>query len=140
MRVILPQRIVLLERYFLAFSRQPSDLTKQPIARSAKSMKTSATYSAGINRLEPTNNAAAVSAGPPGGFSPAQMSHYYPGQPGHVHAALGLAHVGTRAALSFAFAFLRRAWRNGDDLDLCTELLQVRRFSIYQTRPLACPV
>jgi E3 ubiquitin-protein ligase HERC2 len=44
--------------------------------------------------------------------------------PGSVPASLGLAHVGTKAALSFAFAFLRRAWRNGDDLDLCTELLQ----------------
>ena len=39
-------------------------------------------------------------------------------------AALGLAHVGSRAALSFAFAFLRRAWRSGEDADLCTELLQ----------------
>uniref|UniRef100_A0A3B3D0M2 E3 ubiquitin-protein ligase HERC2 n=1 Tax=Oryzias melastigma TaxID=30732 RepID=A0A3B3D0M2_ORYME len=35
----------------------------------------------------------------------------------------GLARVGSRAALSFAFAFLRRAWRS-DDADLCTELLQ----------------
>ncbi|XP_023810269.2 E3 ubiquitin-protein ligase HERC2 isoform X5 [Oryzias latipes] len=38
--------------------------------------------------------------------------------------AEGLARVGSRAALSFAFAFLRRAWRSGDDADLCTELLQ----------------
>ena len=36
----------------------------------------------------------------------------------------GLARLGSRAALSFAFAFLRRAWRNGEDSDLCTELLQ----------------
>ncbi|MCI4375021.1 hypothetical protein PGIGA_G00104220 [Pangasianodon gigas] len=36
----------------------------------------------------------------------------------------GLAQVGSRAALSFAFAFLRRAWRSGDDADLCSELLQ----------------
>nr|XP_004552854.2 E3 ubiquitin-protein ligase HERC2 isoform X1 [Maylandia zebra] len=36
----------------------------------------------------------------------------------------GLARVGSRAALSFAFAFLRRAWRSGDDADLCSELLQ----------------
>uniref|UniRef100_A0A3B3YFA5 HECT-type E3 ubiquitin transferase n=1 Tax=Poecilia mexicana TaxID=48701 RepID=A0A3B3YFA5_9TELE len=35
----------------------------------------------------------------------------------------GLARVGSRAALSFAFAFLRRAWRS-DDADLCSELLQ----------------
>uniref|UniRef100_A0A8C6IXE5 HECT-type E3 ubiquitin transferase n=1 Tax=Melopsittacus undulatus TaxID=13146 RepID=A0A8C6IXE5_MELUD len=36
----------------------------------------------------------------------------------------GLARVGSRAALSFAFAFLRRAWRSGEDADLCSELLQ----------------
>ena len=35
----------------------------------------------------------------------------------------GLARVGSRAALSFAFAFLRRAWRSGEDQDLCSELL-----------------
>lgn len=37
---------------------------------------------------------------------------------------LSLARVGCRAALSFAFAFLRRAWRSGEDADLCSELLQ----------------
>lgn len=36
---------------------------------------------------------------------------------------MGLARVGSRAALSFAFAFLRRAWRSGEDSDLCSELL-----------------
>ena len=29
-----------------------------------------------------------------------------------------------RAALSFAFAFLKRAWRSREDSDLCTEVLQ----------------
>uniref|UniRef100_A0A8C9RA53 E3 ubiquitin-protein ligase HERC2 n=1 Tax=Scleropages formosus TaxID=113540 RepID=A0A8C9RA53_SCLFO len=43
-----------------------------------------------------------------------------PPQPG----VEGLARVGSRAALSFAFAFLRRAWRSGEDADLCSELLQ----------------
>lgn len=38
-------------------------------------------------------------------------------------AALGLARVGTRATLNFSFAFLRRAWRSGEDTDLCSELL-----------------
>ena len=38
-------------------------------------------------------------------------------------ASLGLARIGARAALSFAFAFLRRAWRSGEDADLCRELL-----------------
>lgn len=35
-----------------------------------------------------------------------------------------LARVGSRAALSFAFAFLKRAWRSGEDSDLCGELLK----------------
>ncbi|XP_073987726.1 E3 ubiquitin-protein ligase HERC2 isoform X1 [Rhodnius prolixus] len=39
-------------------------------------------------------------------------------------ASAGLAKVGTRAALNFSFAFLRRAWRSGEDADLCTEILQ----------------
>ena len=38
-------------------------------------------------------------------------------------AKAGLARIGSQAALSFAFAFLRRAWRSGEDADLCTDLL-----------------
>ncbi|CAH0559020.1 unnamed protein product [Brassicogethes aeneus] len=37
--------------------------------------------------------------------------------------AMSLARVGSRAALNFSFAFLRRAWRLGEDIDLCSELL-----------------
>ncbi|KAF5270348.1 hypothetical protein FQR65_LT05536 [Abscondita terminalis] len=36
---------------------------------------------------------------------------------------VGLAQVGSRAALNFSFAFLRKAWRLGEDTDLCNELL-----------------
>lgn len=35
----------------------------------------------------------------------------------------GLAKVGSKAAMNFAFAFLKRAWRLGEDTDLCSELL-----------------
>ncbi|XP_068082847.1 E3 ubiquitin-protein ligase HERC2 [Anabrus simplex] len=38
-------------------------------------------------------------------------------------ATISLARVGSRAALNFSFAFLRRAWRSGEDADLCSELL-----------------
>ncbi|CAH1776580.1 unnamed protein product, partial [Owenia fusiformis] len=48
-----------------------------------------------------------------------QKSSYKPAE----RTTLGLARVGSRAALSFAFAFLRRAWRSGEDSDLCSELL-----------------
>uniref|UniRef100_A0A6P7FTJ3 HECT-type E3 ubiquitin transferase n=1 Tax=Diabrotica virgifera virgifera TaxID=50390 RepID=A0A6P7FTJ3_DIAVI len=37
--------------------------------------------------------------------------------------ATSLAQVGSRAALNFSFAFLKRAWRLGEDIDLCSELL-----------------
>ena len=38
-------------------------------------------------------------------------------------ATLGLAKVGVRAALNFSFAFLRKAWKSGEDVELCNELL-----------------
>jgi len=37
---------------------------------------------------------------------------------------MSLARVGSRVATNFAFAFLRRAWRSGEDTDLCTDLLR----------------
>lgn len=40
-----------------------------------------------------------------------------------VDPTVGLARVGSKAALNFAFAFLKRAWRLGEDTDLCSELL-----------------
>ena len=36
----------------------------------------------------------------------------------------GLATVCSHTALSFAFTFLKRTWRSGEDNDLCRELLQ----------------
>ncbi|XP_053987984.1 E3 ubiquitin-protein ligase HERC2 isoform X2 [Hylaeus volcanicus] len=39
------------------------------------------------------------------------------------NATLRLARVGSRAALNFSFAYLRRAWRSGEDIELCSELL-----------------
>ena len=47
----------------------------------------------------------------------------------------GLAKVGTRTALSFAFAFLKRAWRSGEDCDLCTEVLQ-QTLDVLQELPI----
>ena len=51
-------------------------------------------------------------------------------------ATAGLARVGARAALSFAFAFLKRAWRSGEDHDLCTEVLG-EALDILQSLPVA---
>lgn len=49
-------------------------------------------------------------------------------------AAMGLARVGTRAALNFSFAFLRRAWGSGEDTELCSELLN-EALEALQTLP-----
>ncbi|CAG9815802.1 unnamed protein product [Phaedon cochleariae] len=43
--------------------------------------------------------------------------------PSPLDPAASLAQVGSRAALNFSFAFLRRAWRLGEDTDICSELL-----------------
>lgn len=48
------------------------------------------------------------------------------------NATLGLARVGTSAALNFSFAFLRRAWRSGEDIELCSELLLEALVSIQE--------
>ena len=48
----------------------------------------------------------------------------------------GLIKIGARTALSFAFAFLMRAWRSGDDKDLCTEVLQ-EAISVLHDMPVA---
>lgn len=51
-------------------------------------------------------------------------------------AAAGLAQIGSRTALSFAFAFLKRAWRSGDDVDLCSDVLE-EALTILQSLPVA---
>ena len=51
-------------------------------------------------------------------------------------ATVGLARVGARAALSFAFAFLKRAWYSGEDSELCTDVLQ-EALEILQNLPVA---
>lgn len=47
-----------------------------------------------------------------------------------------LARVGSRTVLSFIFSFLRRAWRSGEDTDLCSDLLQ-ESLSTMLTLPVA---
>ena len=59
-----------------------------------------------------------------------------PGESPSNLATAGLAKAGARAALSFAFAFLKRAWRSGEDSDLCTEVLQ-EALGILQELPVA---
>ena len=89
----LSQRLTVLQRYLTALGRS----TSQP---------------------DPGQDQARTERGRSGGGQTSRA----PPAPGE-KAALGLARVGSRAALSFAFAFLRRAWRSGEDQDLCSDLL-----------------
>lgn len=52
-------------------------------------------------------------------------------------ATSGLACIGSRAALSFAFAFMKRAWKSGEDADLCSDLLQ-ESLDALRSLPEAC--
>ncbi|KAK6172413.1 hypothetical protein SNE40_016067 [Patella caerulea] len=91
----LHQRLAVLERYFTALCRQnPHEKRSQ-----VKKRQENSTTAVKKQKLHPA-------------VKPAEK------------ATLGLARVGSRAALSFAFAFLRRAWRSGEDADLCSDLLQ----------------
>ncbi|KAG1662456.1 E3 ubiquitin-protein ligase HERC2 [Nymphon striatum] len=52
-------------------------------------------------------------------------------------ATSGLASIGCRAALSFAFAFMKRAWKSGEDADLCADMLQ-EALDAFRSLPEAC--
>ncbi|XP_021378315.1 E3 ubiquitin-protein ligase HERC2-like isoform X2 [Mizuhopecten yessoensis] len=88
----LQQRLAVMERYFVALSRQTPAEGRTPTKKSQ------------ANQTNLSKQKSSV--------KPAEK------------ATMGLARVGSRAALGFAFAFLRRAWRSGEDADLCSELLQ----------------
>ena len=92
----LQQRLAVLGRYFIALSRE----------REANKSK-----SVNINLGVKKEKQGAVKKKKKRGSADTEQ------------ASMGLARIGARAALSFAFAFLRRAWRSGEDADLCRELL-----------------
>jgi len=89
----LQQRLAVLGRYFVALSRERK-------ANNSKSVNAKSTKKEKQGIVKKRKNRADSE-----------------------QASLGLARIGARAALSFAFAFLRRAWRSGEDADLCRELL-----------------
>ncbi|XP_048589232.1 E3 ubiquitin-protein ligase HERC2 isoform X2 [Nematostella vectensis] len=93
----LRQRLAILGRYFIALSRHH----EQDESGASKKTKTEEGKQIGLLRKKSSRSTL-----------------------GKDQASLGLARIGARAALSFAFAFLRRAWRSGEDSDLCQELLE----------------
>ncbi|KAJ8028688.1 E3 ubiquitin-protein ligase HERC2 [Holothuria leucospilota] len=92
--VRLRQRLIIFERFFEALARQSKD-HKGQVEKKQEVEKTKATEKLKSSPKKPAEKA-----------------------------TMSLARVGARTALSFAFAFLRRAWRSGEDSDLCSELLQ----------------
>ncbi|XP_017782464.1 PREDICTED: E3 ubiquitin-protein ligase HERC2 isoform X2 [Nicrophorus vespilloides] len=102
----LHQRLIIYKRYFIAVNRVPyvSDIENNAVTR--KSSMEGATEVAKCSRSKGG-----------GSTTPATTASLT------LDPTLGLARVGSRAALNFSFAFLRRAWRLGEDVDLCSELL-----------------
>nr|XP_022903495.1 E3 ubiquitin-protein ligase HERC2 isoform X1 [Onthophagus taurus] len=94
----LQQRLTIFRRYFEAFSRVTSNENK---LNGAGSKRPSAAEQPSTPKISSLKRKIIVNADP----------------------ASSLARVGSRAALNFSFAFLKRAWRLGEDVDLCGELL-----------------
>ncbi|XP_015113813.1 E3 ubiquitin-protein ligase HERC2 [Diachasma alloeum] len=95
----LRQRLVIARRYFTALSRHKPQEEKKPLTNIDTALSTSCKPSSAS--LKP----------PKLSVKPSER------------AAVGLARVGTRAALNFSFAYLRRAWRSGEDVEFCSEIL-----------------
>ncbi|XP_048524463.1 E3 ubiquitin-protein ligase HERC2 [Dendroctonus ponderosae] len=93
-------KLLILKRYFIALNRMPYYGEKETLTQSAR---------VASNVKESSNSDKDSST------KSRKVSQLDP--------VVVLARVGSRAALNFAFAFLRRAWRVGEDADLCTELL-----------------
>ncbi|XP_074649618.1 E3 ubiquitin-protein ligase HERC2-like [Tubulanus polymorphus] len=103
--VRLHQRLFILERYFVALARNETKESRSPIRKKQANNTTN-------SKQKSKSVTVTVSSYFSCSLKPSEK------------ATTGLARVGSRAALSFAFAFLRRAWRSGEDSDLCSELLQ----------------
>ncbi|XP_066141939.1 E3 ubiquitin-protein ligase HERC2 isoform X1 [Euwallacea fornicatus] len=95
-------KLVILKRYFIALNRVPHsiDFEKGVTPQNCRTISEDAQKKEGEKSQ---------------GLKTKNVSNLNP--------AIGLARVGSRAALNFSFAFLRRTWRLGEDIDLCSELL-----------------
>ncbi|KAL2717183.1 E3 ubiquitin-protein ligase HERC2 [Vespula squamosa] len=97
----LRQRLVVARRYFTALSRDKPQGIKEVLT----SVKITTKSQKKLKKLKTDKENIIFSLQP------------------NEKATLGLARVGTRAALNFSFAYLRRAWRSGEDVEFCSELL-----------------
>lgn len=99
--IYLKQELFIYQRYFIAMSRTREKQKRMPSLVNVK--QNMSTY-IDLESLGNTSTSKAV-------------------EKDSDRATLGLARVGIKAALNFSFAFLRKAWRSGEDMDLCSELL-----------------
>nr|AAM29298.1 AT22791p [Drosophila melanogaster] len=109
----LRQQLFIYERYFVALKRERERERKSTTSAQAVASVTTANTTIAAT----TANAAVES-------QPAEQQAE--------HGALGLARVATHAALNFSFAFLRRAWRSGEDTEMCSELLSEALASLQE--------
>nr|CAD7453261.1 unnamed protein product [Timema tahoe] len=101
------QRLLIAHRYFVALGRHlPPENNHQPPVKSAAGAE--------LRSLLVTGDASQTIVHPWFVVNSAKSGE---------RATISLAKVGSRAAMNFSFAFLRRAWRSGEDTDLCSELL-----------------
>lgn len=113
----LRQRLYIYQRYFTALARyRPTSSKVDPVIdRSPVIVDTPLPIDSKLQKCGSIDSASVASQHAIVAAAAAAASE---------KATQGLARVGTRAALNFSFAFLRRAWRSGEDMDLCSELLQ----------------
>ncbi|KAL1491483.1 hypothetical protein ABEB36_012074 [Hypothenemus hampei] len=100
-------KLLILKRYFIALSRVPHTINPDKMTESQVKLATDTT--ADVKIVGDCDKALERTVA-------RKISN-------KLNPAIGLARVGSRAALNFSFAFLRRAWRLGEDIDLCSELL-----------------
>ncbi|KAF7995498.1 hypothetical protein HCN44_006605 [Aphidius gifuensis] len=116
----LRQRLVIARRYFTALSRQKihDNNKKKTTINTTKSATV-------VNSISTSSKAqASSSTSPPSSASSSSLTNKTSKiTKTNNEAAVGLAKVGTRAALNFSFAYLRRAWRSGEDIEFCSEIL-----------------
>ncbi|CAG2063583.1 unnamed protein product, partial [Timema podura] len=117
------QRLLIAHRYFVALGRHlPPENNHQPPVKSAagaelrrrKFFQAWYTPDLSVDSLLVTDDASQTIVHPCFVVHSAKSGE---------RATISLAKVGSRAAMNFSFAFLRRAWRSGEDTDLCSELL-----------------
>ncbi|XP_026481651.1 probable E3 ubiquitin-protein ligase HERC2 [Ctenocephalides felis] len=111
------QRVTIMQRYMAAVCRNLFNYDNKYGADAVKSVDSASVFNSHKDVVKQINSAKDAT--------------------NHEKVLTDLARVGSRAALSFSFAFLRRAWRSGEDTDICTELLSEALDSL-QSLPMAC--